>query len=221
MGGTIWSAQEDAHIIAVTPVSDGWDKVLAGLNRTHASVRLRARQLGVSLDRDAVKRRHRSAASKTFSDPVVVAARARTQSANHTLEQADEKRQRAKDMRLHLYLVASPEIQARRIAGIRAFHRKKLGFCPDYLLPFYREMKAIHGMSFVERKAAIVDTFGRDLRRAFKAIAEVAKPLAVEQRRQYRSFEAELERARVNGIRPALTLRAPEFHLSLTGSSLA
>jgi hypothetical protein len=221
MGGIVWSAQEDAHIVAMTPVSDGWDKVTAGLNRTHGSVRLRARLLGVSLDRDAVKRRLRASARKTFSDPVVAAARGRTQSANYTPEQAEVKRQRAKALGLHLNLVATPEVAERRIAGIRAFHRKKLGFCPDYLLPFYREMKSSKGMSFAERKDVISETFGRDLGRALKAIAAAIKPYAEEQRRQYHSFEAELERARVKGIREVVHLHKPEFHLSLTGGSLA
>ena len=221
MGGTVWSAQEDAHIIAIAPISDGWDRVMPGLNRTRGSVRLRARLLGVSLDRDAVKRRLRAAAAKVGSDPTVIARRAKTASDNFTPEMAEIYSQRARASNRYASLLTGPEIAVRRIAGIQAFHRKKLGFCPDYLLPFYHEMKSGKGMPSAERKEVIRDTFSRDLRRAFRAIAALAKPLHEEQRRQYRSFEAELERAKTRGIREVVHLHKPEFHLSLTGGSLS
>jgi predicted phage gp36 major capsid-like protein len=75
-------------------------------------------------------------------------------------------------------------------------------------------------MRAAEARAIVCDDFARDLRRALKAIAAVATEQHAEQRRHYRSFEAELERAKRNGIREVIPMVRADFHLSLTGGSL-
>lgn len=216
-----WTDKEDQILRRMVAAGDGPHEIGAALGRSRDSVSHHASRLGLEFDPAGIEARYRAGLAKRNMENLGVKL-----GHKQTLET------RMKRIASLKARCADPEFLARQRERVRLMNAgrdnaaiaakcsdTKMKWCPAYLRDDARHM-TIKGVRMAERREIIGEIFARDLRRALKAIAAVARPLAEEQRRQYYSFEAELERARVKGIREVVPLVRPDYEFSLTGGSL-
>lgn len=224
MASREWTSEEEAAVIAEAREGrSDWRALAVTLDRTTVAVRRRAWQLGLSSGR--------ASAAKRAWTPERRAAACKPRPHAGVPQSVETRAKRRATLKR---LFADPAVRAAAIERLQAGSSKidhveksrrgvatKLNWCPEYLRAEYVSLRRKMRSGTAEARAVILDDFARDLRRALRDIAAAAKPYAEEQRRQYRSFEAELERAKTRGIREVVHLHKPEFHLSLTGGSLS
>lgn len=216
-----WTETENRILRRMMAAGDGPEQIGLKLGRSRDSVSHHARRIGLEFDPAGIEARYRAGLARRNLENL---------GAKPGHKQSLETRQKRIASLKARY--ADPAFLAAQRERVRAMQARrdnaaiaakcsdtKMKWCPAYLRDDARHM-TIKGVRLAERREIIGEIFARDLRRALKAIAAVARPLAEEQRRQYYSFEAELERARVKGVRQVVPLARPDYQFSLTGGSL-
>lgn len=216
----IWTPEQDTILHEMVPQGCSSREMAARIGVTRGSVQGRMVRLGLKLDLAHVHARYREGLAKRVlpprpkgirPSPENLAKRRATMKAFHALpENRDKMLARVAKMNA----ARDPKAIAAKASAT------KMAWCPEYLRDDAR-MMIRKAMRSGPTREIIGDMFHRDLQRALRGIAEVASNIAVEQRRQYRSFEAELERARLNGIRQVVPMVRADYAFSLTGGSLA
>lgn len=222
-----WTAYEDDMLRSMKTASASGKEIADVLGRTPVAVKQRAFKIGADMcDRDVHRERAKQGLAASKLTPEYKAAH----SAGLTAAWASNPGRReqaaalakARDLQgsSRRAISACPVKQERQRERGRKLAASRgvaaWSWCPAYLAEAYRGLK-LRGFPPTEAKRIVLDDFTRDLRRALKDIAAAVKPLAEEQRRQYYSIEAEIARARINGIRENAPFRA--FHLSAAGAA--
>jgi hypothetical protein len=229
-----WVPAEDAVLRAMKVASASAADIGAVLGRTEKAVKRRANELGARCGDPAVARARVLAASLAVRRSPEGRAAA---SAGHRAAWAQQPERRAvaaERARAQGFaaigraaIEASPETRARRRARVLAMlaqrNERRLAWCPVYLRAEYLRMATLNGLHAAERRRIILEHFGRDLRRAVRAIAAIAAEQHKIERAHYRTFEAEL--ARVASGQTRAVVRVPmvraDYQYSLTGGSMA
>lgn len=99
----------------------------------------------------------------------------------------------------------------------------RMGWCPLHLRSTYSHLTKSKRLSRAEAMPLVLAEWAGQLRLALRQIAEVAKPLADEQRRHHNSIEGQIERIKAGTARVVSTFkpgRVLSEHRSLIGGSM-
>jgi hypothetical protein len=196
-----WTDAENDILRSMIAAGDGREQISLKLGRSQNSVTQRARMLGLKFDPEGIRRRYIEAIQTRRKYPETRKKFARPLGIKPSPEAL------AKRSATMKAVCAQPQYRAKLLARLEmandsvssaqralAVSDARLPWCPREYRDAYRKLKKRNRLTAAEARKAIEMEIGRDLRRAFNAIAAISKPLAEEQRRQYRSFEAELAR---------------------------
>lgn len=199
----------------------------AVLNRSPGGVQLKLTKMGVQMPAEhmaalQVRNAERARSCEAYGEK---------RRANLRAAFTDERRAAAGALatRLRIWEMGVParSDECRRRSAVKAtaaFSAKRTGWCPPHMLGEYREWVAKGLYPAAEARRMLTDEWVKQLRRALREIAEVAKPLAEEQRRHHNSLEGQIERIKAGTARVVPTFKPGRMvsdDRSLIGNSSA
>lgn len=225
-----WTEADKATAIAMRLAGHTAAEIANVVGRNKNAVAMRLFDWGVKAPAEVVTQRRREQVKALRDSPNYGEKRRQALSAAYTPERRAASGARAREFRIwemgsH---IQTPEQKRAALEKAKMVRRQQLfGWCPPHLLPEYRKLvSGNHGTRFhaAEARRMLTDEWLKQLRRALRQIAEVAKPLAEEQARQRNSFEAQLERVKAGQARVVPTFRpgrALAEQRSLIGGTMA
>lgn len=222
MAGRRWTCDEEQVLRQMREAGVAFSAIGRHLDRTDEACSVRAAKLGITAPEGASARNRIAVLEKSRAKSLEGLRRwAKTDAAKACF------RERAYKSKPWLYSKTrlSPEAaKLGRDSGRRARWDRFFADIPTHLLSHFRSLKKRNGYSDAEARQMIADEWVKQLRRALRQIAEVAKPLAEEQRRHHNSLEGQIERIKAGTARVVPTFKPGRMvsdDRSLIGNSSA